>query len=533
MNKSKKRFLIWIPFSLILVYTLCMVGYEAMMSFVNYKVLRGIADSEFIGLTNYDKVFNATAVMSSFVNSAMQTLMYMLPALGIGMLLSFLLGLIPSRKFKSAVAGAALLTALIPTLVLEQGVVSFFNDAFAAMRAAGFNDVPLNALADSTASLFISTIVNMIPQLALVVFAGLSLSISTGMSPWKGSLIAGLLPMMTLFTPNLAVTRLVSNTMNMQVTNTVPHMVYQYGMTNMKMSYATAISTSARFMNVFASVLPWLLIALFVKSDAKKPRIREQRHSWGFEMLIALGVTFTLAAMYILSQPAGNMDLLKVEPVVISVAVGFMALIVGFLLLFLIIALSRHAAGKTSFIFATMLVLLTMISNYLISGYMAFRNLGMLNTAFSLVFGAMSNPIFLTILVLLLLQRPANMRQAMFLILGGAFLLAACAMGDYMPGLLTANSASARPLSSYLYQMLMQGTSAAQGNAASAADAVNAGKFILLVLVAMAGVSGVTFVMGGVGGVQSVKEIPVEEEPAPAEEEPAAALDFFQGNNPF
>ena len=503
MNKNKKRFLIWIPFSLLLVYTLCMVGYEAIVSFSNYKAMRGIADSEFVGLKNYERILNYRDTANSFFNSFGQTLMYMLPALGLGMLLSFLLGLIPSRKVKSALAGAALLTALIPTIVLEQGVVSFFNDAFAAMRAAGFNDVPLNALVDSTASLFISTIVNMIPQLALVVFAGLSLSISTGMSPWKGALIAGLLPMMTLFTPNMAVTRLVSNTMNMQVTNTMPLLVYKYGLQNMQISYSTAISTLVRFANLFASVLPMLLIALFVKSDAKNLRVREEKHSWGFEMLIAFGVTLTLAAMYLLAQPAGNMDRLQTEPAVITVAVGFMALIVGFLLLFLIIALSRHAAGKTSFVFALMLVMLTMISNYLISGYMAIRNLGMLNTAFSVVFGAMANPVFLTILVLLLLQRPANMRQALFLTLGGAFLLAACAMGDYLPGLMTTQSTNARPLSTTLY---LQINTAVQGNASTIAEVLNASKFILLLSVALAAVPGVTFVMGGVGGVDTYKD---------------------------
>lgn len=530
---SKKRFLIWIPFSLLLCYTLGMVGHEAMMSFVKYNVLRGVGGSDYVGLSNYARVFNMPAAMNGFINSAVQTLLYMLPALGIGMLLSFLLGLIPSRKFKSAVAGAALLVALIPTIVLEQGVVNYFDGIFAQMRQMGL-DSPVRALADPVASVMISTLVNMIPQLALVVFAGLSLSISTGMSPWKGALIAGLLPMMTLFTPNLAVTRLVGNSLNQNAIVTVPQLVYQYGMQNMQMSYATALSTTARFMNVFASVLPWLLIGLFVKGDAKKPRIREQRHSWGFEMLIALGVTFTLAVMYILSQPAGNMDLLKVEPAVITVAVGFAVMFFGFLLCFLFICLSRHAAGKTSFIFALMLVLLTMISNYLMSGYMAFRNLGMINTVFSVVFGAMSNPIFLTILVLLLLQRPANMRQAMFLTLGGAFIAAACCMGDYMPGWMTTTSADVRPLSTLLYQMIVQGANIpAQGDAASIAEGFNVCRFILLVSVALAAVPGVTFVMGGVGGVQSVKALPVAEEPAPVEEQPAVDVDFFQGNNPF
>lgn len=530
---SKKRFLIWIPFSLLLCYTLGMVGYEAMMSFVNYKVIRGITGSDYVGLSNYARVFNMPIAMKGFVNSAVQTLLYMLPALGVGMLLSFLLGLIPSRKFKSAVAGAALLVALIPTIVLEQGVVNDFNGIFTQMRQMGF-DFPVNALADPVASMMVSTLVNMIPQLALVVFAGLSLSISTGMSPWKGALIAGLLPMMTLFTPNLAVSRLVGNALNQEAMVTVPQMVFQYGMQNMQMSYATALSTTARLMNIVAGVLPWLLIGLFVKGDAKKPRIREQRHSWGFEMLIALGVTFTLAVMYLLSQPAGNMDLLKVEPAVITVAAGFAVMFFAFLLLFLLVCTSRHAAGKTSLIFALMLVMLMMISNYLISGYMAFRNLGMINTVFSVVFSAMSNPIFLTILVLLLLQRPANMRQAMFLTLGGAFIAAACCMGDYLPGYMLTTSADVRPLSTLLYQMMMQGANAAaQGNAVSAADAINACKFVLLVAVALAAVPGVTFVMGGVGGVQSVKEIPAEEEPAPVEEEPAVAEDLFQGNNPF
>ncbi|MBE5811107.1 MAG: sugar ABC transporter permease [Clostridiales bacterium] len=532
---SKKRFLIWIPFSLLLCYTLGMVGYEAMISFVKYNVLRGVAGSDYIGLSNYERVFNMPAVMNGFVNSAVQTLLYMLPALGIGMLLSFLLGLIPSRKFKSAVAGAALLAALIPTIVLEQGVLNYINGVFAQMRQMGFS-FPINAMSDPTASLMVSTLVNMIPQLALVVFAGLSLSISTGMSPWKGALIAGLLPMMTFFTPNYAVTRLVGNALNQDVIVTVPQLVFQYGMQNMQMSYAAALSTTVRFMNIFASVLPWLLIGLFVKGDAKKPRIREKRHSWGFEMLIALGVTFTLAMVYLFCQPAGDMNVTEryLNGTVVTVASGFAVMFFAFLLCFLFITISRHAAGKTSFIFALMLVLLTMMSNYLISGYMAFRNLGMINTVFSVVFGSLSNPIFLTILVLLLLQRPANMRQAMFLTLGGAFIAAACCMGDYMPGYITATSSDARPLSTILQLLINQGAGvAAQSDAASVADAINACKFVLLVAVAVAAVPGVTFVMGGVGGVQSVKEIPVEEEPAPVEEEPAVDVDLFQGNNPF
>lgn len=520
---SKKRFLIWIPFSLLLCYTLGMVGYEAMLSFVNYRIVRGVSGSEFIGLKNYQMIFSRPEVGAGVSSSIMQTLLYMLPAMGIGMLLSFLFGLIPSRKVKSALAGSALLVTLIPTILVEQGVLNWINGIFMLMREIGFSSFPINALVDPTATMIVLAITNMIPQIALVMFAGLSLSISTGMSPWKGALIAGLLPMMTLFTPSLSSAYLASTAMNRAATDNLPMLVFRYGMMNGQFSRAAAISTVARLLNLVMSVLPMLLIGFFVKSDAKNLRVREERHSWGFEMLITFGAALVLALVYVFAKYMDSAVVLEetLTYALNSAATGVIALIVGFLVCFLFIALSRYAEGKTSFVFAIMLVLLSMISNYLMSGYIAFRNMGMMNTFFGAALGSLSNPIFLMILLVLLLQRPATMRQTMFLTLGGAFIAAACCMGDYLSGTVMSNSRSVLPLATVLRQLITQGNATmSDGTLINSADAINSSKFLLAVLVAVAAVPGVAFVMGGVGGVQSVKEWEASNEEVYWEEEP-------------
>lgn len=528
---TKKRFLVWIPFALILILFLALSAYEGGLSMVNYRVLRGLAGSDFVGLRYYERFFSMPDSGYVIVNSITQSLIAFLPGLTVGMLLSFLLGLIPSRMAKACIAAAALMVALVPNVLVQQAVVNLMNKAYAISEALSLREQS-NILGNAELTRVVIGVVDAIPCVALCLFAGLSLQLSTNLSPWLGSLLGSMLPLMTLLLPSFSTVYLSINAMTMQDLQNFPYYSFRVGLQNGQYSLAAVSGTLSRLGSLVVGLLLAVAIGFIVKSNARKPRCREQGHSWALEMLLGFVGCVVVMGVALGVNGVGMLNMLNevyIEAALNTIVTAFIAIIPAFLMCYTVIELSRHAMGKTSFIFAFMLVLLPLLAHFLLSTYMSMRTMGLLNTWFAPALAAVVNPMFLLVLVLLALQRPLTVRQSLFLAGGGALIAAAISVGDMVPGLLYTHG-DVTGLATHLRGNLMS------GGAMSAYESVEdyatrmetydgfvtALKFVTMTLTMGLALPGVTLVMGGVGGARPGAPAPVQMEEAPVQE-PAPA----------
>lgn len=510
---QKNRYLIWIPIGLIGAFVLGMMGYELILSMIKYSYMRPIFESDFIGLDNYAYLFNYRLFGPALVNAIVQSLLSILPALVLGVGFAFLLGLIPNKAVKAAFAGGALLLALVPTIVWEQ------------LMAGLVTSITGTGLIDKNSAEYTAVLTNLIPTISLSVFAGLTLSISNDAPAWKAALAASLVPAMLMFLPDLRTTYLITNAVNMRDVQTTTYLNYQLGIMNLQLSRSSALSVMCRGLSMVLGALPAMLMGWAGGRAPSLPRRREEGSGWVFGMLAALVVAaLAMAVMLLVTASSGMTFSDQIGRSALNTALAaLITLPIAFLFCLLVISLSRQ--NRSVIAFGLLSLFLILLSTFAVTGYMLLQWLGMMNTFFGLAFSSLTNPVFLTVLMLLAAQRPVTWRQTFFLAFGGAFVAAACCAGDFLPALLTIHDNSLRPLA---LQLLATANTSASGAARTELTAALASIRFLLTLITLAiALPGVALVMGGVGGSRACK--PGEEaDSSAAKAEPDNPLGLYR-----
>lgn len=479
---QKRKYLIWIPIALVFLFTCGFMAYELILSMVKFSPMRGTSGSPFIGLSNYARMFQSALFPTSVGASLLQSVVRTLPSLLLGAGICAVLGMIPSKKIKAGLAAAALMVALVPVIVWNH----FFADLLGS-----------TLLRTNGGAIAFSLLTSLIPNTALCVFAGLTLSISTNIPAALGALAGGLIPLLTMMLPDLRPTLLFSNSLTRNATSTMTLYRYQTGLMSAQYSLSGAMTIISTLCNVVLGILPALGIGMIVKQGTKKPRIRETGSGWIIETLIA--AVCGLFMMLALSLVFGILNKGGVLPSQNLLATLLMAMCTfpfAFILCTLMISLTRWSDGKGAFSYGLLALLLALSGTGLISGYMLMRNLGMVNTVFAVAFSTFSNPLFIALLILLVMQRPVTLRQTLFLAAGGAFIAAAICAGDYLPGVFYTSQKDLMPLGLVLRQQTMTAATTAQATAAG----VGALPGVLTLLSLLIALPGAILVMGGVCG---------------------------------
>ncbi|MBE5803415.1 MAG: sugar ABC transporter permease [Clostridiales bacterium] len=497
---------------------LFLAGYELICSLTNYHGMQSVFASRFVGADNYAYVFQHSSFLRSLGNTFIQGLMTILPSLALGMGITCLLNLFRNRALKAAFAGGALLLVLVPTIVWEELMKNLIINVQSMFVSIGL--LRRTGLIDSFSASWALVLTNLIPMTCMIVFAGLTLSLSTGTPAWKSSLAVGFIPAMIMFLPDMRSLQLISNSMTQKNIQTTTYYIFQTGMMNMQLGRAAAAGTVCRILCILIGLPASLLLGSINKRAASLPRYREEGKGWVSEMCIALGVAFLMLIIMLCSSITSFFPIFTDKGVVSgttnTIVIALLTALIAFVLCFLVITFSRHSRG--GFAFALLALLLMMLTTFLTTSRLTMVVLGLSNTAFGVALGSLGNPIFLAVLLLLAAQRPVTWRQTFFLAGGGALLAAACSAGDYLPAYLYTNSRDLQPLSLVFHNILRSDsimTSLDATGQFTPSEAINTTlRFFMTLIPLVIALPGVALVMGGVGGTRwDAKKATAAEEP--------------------
>lgn len=405
----------------------------------------------YVGLRNVKNVFSRLVEWEGFLrNTVFQSLL----TAGMGVMLgggaAALLGRIPSRTAKAAFAGAALLVALLPELLYALPVGNVMMDLRGSWIANGMPEENVEKYY-FWSSFFLGRAV---PQMSICIFAGLSLHLRYKSSAVLGAVLAGMLPLLTLFLPDVTISRLSES-------------AYIYGKSPLTLSYHSWIvgmSKNPRWSDVAASLVVGRV----------------------FSVVVGMGPALGMAWLYrrettVLSIPMDKKQQRK-ECIAAS-AMGF--LVVGAIVCWRFIGVEMEtsvlpqvhlntwklAAIVACFSFVCCLTFLTLIGKCGRGHWLALGLILLLLAQWSVyssvvekyimyseswirvlvdAAGVLGRPMFITILLVLLAMRPDTWKEKFLLAAGGGFAGAAFGIGDFQVCYATSR------LGGSLYSLLME-----------------------------------------------------------------------------
>lgn len=487
MKNDKRAALIWIPLGILLVVSMGYFFYDLLLSCVNYVILKGVFGSRFVGLKNFEMVFSSAAFASQLGNSLTHSILLIVCALIFGVPVALLLGLIPSRPVKAAFAGVALAAALLPDVFWVKGVL---------------NMLPVSATSSAASFLPVFILCRLAPLTAMAVFAGLSLNLAENKNGAIGALLVGLLPLLTLFTPEYGTAMLLQNPLNYQFSDTISTGVYRAGLMQAKVSYGEAMALTGTILNLIAGVGFIFALGAMAKRKKGMVKVADAQSPWlvegilgaagaaaaGVIMLVAWAVGKNMAADALLGRAALN-----------TFGAALLAAAFIFGVCMLVFAGTRYCRGGIGMMI--MMFLLLQMSALHMSHYFTVRSAGLINTIVPVAFGVLLHPVLLTVLMVLMVCRPTSGRQMLFASAGAALIAAAVSAGDWFTGLLYINNTKA-------YTLAMQ----ARQSALMPSGGSDRFMLVMLAMVIGFAVLGALMTFAGLGGSALEKPQPAETE---------------------
>jgi len=485
--KDNRRFLICIPLALLVIVGAGFFAYDVLLAFVKYTPLRGVFGSDFVGLSNFSRVFQTPQIGAQVGNSLVQTLLTVVIGLPFGVLIALVLGMISHRPIKAAAAGMMLLIALIPEILWTQLGMNLANAMNNLVSAAGGEPPYLQ-----NNYLLVFALSKIVPQTALCAFGGLCLNLSEEKNGALGALLVGLLPLLTVLLPDLRMNLLAGTPINYAVSDTLSSNAYRAGLMNMQISQASAMSVFGMLISLFAGLVPAILIGLLATRKPQMVKVDLPDNAWLTEGLFAVvGAVAAGAAALVVSALGGGlmMDATMGRALGSTLLTAVLAAILALIVCTVMLVCSRHC--RSGIPFGIIALILSLLSVFNMSDYLLPRSMGVMNTVFPAAFGVLVHPVFIAVLVVLIACRPASDRQLLLTAVGGAAIAAAISTGDWFNPTVFITSSAKQPLSSLMRRAMMTADAGAGGAAT-----------LLVAVCAVLGVIGVALVMAGLGGTR-------------------------------
>lgn len=475
MKKDKNAALIWIPFGIVLLVSMGCFLFDLVLACVNYTPARGVFSSRFVGFSNFDRLF-ADAGFSALLSSSLTyAILNILCALLLGAPLALVLGFIPNRHVKTAFAGAALVIALLPDLFWVQGVQKLLGtlnpDAFLAAYM----------------------LCRLAPLTALSVFAGLTLHLAEGKNGVIGALTAGLLPLFSLFTPDIRTVSLLQTAAGGSASDHLSTAAVRIGLFSGQYSLGEAMTLTGVFFNLIVGA--GFVFALGALLSRKMGMTKSHGGTWLGEGMTSLagaaaaGLAVVLAWAVSKTFPA---DALTGRAALNTLGAGLLAAALAFGVCLLLFACCRDCRRGFGVMF--IIFLLTQLGAPHVSRYIAAKDLGMVNTILPVGVGVLTHPLFLTVLAVLMACRPSGKRQLLFTSAGAACIAAAVAAGDCCTSALYVTDTRAATLAAFARSSFATGASA---------ESI----FLLMTFIAAAlfAAAGAVMTFAGLGGTEIKK----------------------------
>lgn len=451
-QKDKRGALIWIPLGILLMLSLWYFMYDFILSFKDFQLLRGVLGSPSVGLENYERMLYSPDFSNVLGNSVIISLRGLFTTLPLGVLFAFLFGLIKSRPVKAAIAGVMLMLALVPEL--------FWANQIMKLSSFLVRNADIYILGDPKFFWIGHLLCKIVPATALCVFGGLCLNLAENKNAIPGALVAGLLPLLSFFTPDFRTLFNIMNPTTYGVSDSISTYIYRQGITYMDYSYCAAVGVFSTFLNVLVGIGFAFLLAVLAKRKKNMVKLKADKSGMLEGILGGAGALIIGFFIVILNLPGktSNSGEYLASGLSNTVLSALLSAIFIFGVCSLLFSCSRYCRG--GFGFAVIALILTQMSLLTIADYLIATNtLGLANTIIPGVFSVLTHPTFVAVLVLLAVSRPTSARQMLFTSGGAALIAAAVSAGDYFPSMLFIRSSDKYPLSVLLRRAMLTGSS--------------------------------------------------------------------------
>ena len=457
-------------FSVIAIAALVIMGlvaaYTIAISLLKYNLARGLADSEFVGLQNFERFFSSPYEIATLKNSLLLRLIQMAAGLLAALpLIGWVrLGKNPGKTLTKACL--CLIPFSVPYMISTLAVVKL---------------IPRDILMDPDGVYLTFALGTVLQTAGFVGFCGGFFSYlkmrGIGNGARQGVLVAMLVLALSMATPDLSATMMLSNSLNTQSSLTFDFYAYRTGIQQMNFSLSSAVTVVKVALQCVLAIVPAILLCKIAKKDETRLEIPDVKKSFftfsgaklawlvillamavaafGIETIArftaepeaAVDAVTTAAQEVAASQSILNSALVSA---VVSVLGGALAGLVAFSFIV------HFRSGRKGFGLA--MIIAASACSLFMSEYLAVRNVGMINTPWPMILRAVIDPRLLCIaFALAVVLRMAPERRTRGVVLGLMLLGAAFAWGDFFSANLYAYAGNMIPLSCRLYQMIMNG----------------------------------------------------------------------------
>ena len=459
-EKKKIKFTLTSPLAILLILGIVAISALGIVTaFQNYRAMRGIADSDFVGLANFQKALALPSLPQLLRNTVLLRLIQLIAGLLLALLL--VLWVKASKKPGTALTKACLclVPMCLPAIFTSQLVLQFLPREY-YMSASFYPLVFALASILQTAGFF---------GFCGGLFQYLGRR-GIGGGAMQGLLIGLLISSLSLLTPDFSAIFTTASPVTYSAADTLDYYVYRTGLQNMQISLANAVTTLKVVAQGILALLPACLLARLAKKDETRielPDAKGSRFIFSAAQLIWIGL---LAAVLVLAiginvisynpeavvQAAGG--ILQQQQVIRSLIMSLVtSLLTGIIAGFVAYSFISYVRnGRKGF--ALMLIILGSAQSFLIAEYLAARYMGIVNTPFAVILRQLCDPKLLSLMIVMAVAlRMAPERNTKGLVLGLMLLGAAFAWGEFISSLVFVNQSSLFPVSLLFYRMRMTG----------------------------------------------------------------------------
>ncbi len=405
-----KNGLLWAIAGTLLGAAVLFFGAELWLSMKKLNLARGLANSPYIGLRNYELFFSSGRYFLPYIH----TLIYGLVAI----LFSFLLGFAGQGLGKSGKAGKGI--GIVLGLLLAS-VPRFF-----------WENLGIRIMNGNLQSIFlIDVIYSALPWAGLSLAAGAVLANRNSRKVVMPALVVPVMQLMVLMTGQESFPSMSINPITSAEIERADALTIKSGLLAGRFSLSAAMNVLLILFNLLFAIGGILCMAALVKKTAPRLRTASGAASFtdfipGIAVLVLLPIIGTLLLL-----PGGK--LLSDRSFLNSVSMGALEILLTVILAFGIHVLFQFAIAKSSsaggipmalFIFAAL-----SIGKFMLDKYLLVSNLRLLNTIFPVVLGWVFSPRAMAFAAILAMTRPSSVKECMFNALAGAMITAAFGVG--------------------------------------------------------------------------------------------------------
>ncbi|MBR0465020.1 MAG: hypothetical protein IJJ23_11695 [Clostridia bacterium] len=381
------------------------------MSMTNFKLMRGMFGSEWVGFRNFEYLFADSNLSAVIRNSVIFGIVRVIVAF-LFSLLGGTVGMSDSKAAKAVMASIGAVIAFIPTVAYEYILV-----ALRLTASAGLN--------------ILIPLVYALPVGGVAMMLGALLPSVWPQNRFSGVLIAPLLTLTFFFFDRSYIGTLLQNALNMRNTNTIVSYSYRLSIIQMQLSSGAAAELIQSLVNLIPGLIGALMIGTLVKKTSK-PAVAPSQRGNGASVAGVLALVCTLIAGtgLILFYPAVFREENVISTVLVSLLYAVLTAILAFGAYYVVLLCAGKFDSRRWVPFS-LLVLLTVLFNRLsIADYLTARNLGLFNTIIMPVLYGVVNPLSIMLILGAMILRPQRTSSCVMFALGAALLSAAYVTGD-------------------------------------------------------------------------------------------------------